>query len=238
MFQRLIVALAALAAALGTARLGLWQLDRAAQKTALQAAIESRAAMPPIDGRQLPSEPARLDGLQHRRATVEGVWLPAHTVYLDNRQMNGRVGFFVLTPLRMDDGRAIVVERGWQPRDFTDRQRIVPPPAADERVTVTGRLARGPARLYEFDGAASGPIRQNLDLASFSAELGLPLLPATLVQTAAAPGRDDGLSRDWPRPDTGVAKHHGYAFQWFALSALVIALYVWFQVLRPRRARR
>ena len=46
---------------------------------------------------------------------------------------------------------------------------------------------------------------------------------------------DDGLARDWPAPATGVETHHGYAFQWFALSALITGLYVWFQLIRPRR---
>jgi surfeit locus 1 family protein len=45
------------------------------------------------------------------------------------------------------------------------------------------------------------------------------------------------LLRDWPKPATDVHKHYGYAFQWFALSALTVILYVWFQVLRPRRRR-
>jgi surfeit locus 1 family protein len=45
----------------------------------------------------------------------------------------------------------------------------------------------------------------------------------------------DGLRRDWPVVDAGLGKHYGYAFQWFGLSALFAGLYVWFQLLRPRR---
>ena len=48
---------------------------------------------------------------------------------------------------------------------------------------------------------------------------------------------DDGLRREWPAPDTGVAKHQGYAFQWFGLSTLVVILYVWYQFIQPRRRR-
>ena len=54
-----------------------------------------------------------------------------------------------------------------------------------------------------------------------------------LAAPAANPG--DGLARDWPAPAADVHKHYGYAFQWFSLSALTVILYVWFQVLRPRR---
>ncbi|RYF40875.1 MAG: SURF1 family protein, partial [Comamonadaceae bacterium] len=88
------------------------------------------------------------------------------------------------------------------------------------------------SKLYEFDGAAQGRIRQNLDLAAFGAETGLSLLPVSLLQTGAA---SEGLLRDWPASNTGVDKHYGYAFQWFALCALLVGLYAWFQVFLPRR---
>ena len=58
----------------------------------------------------------------------------------------------------------------------------------------------------------------------------------TVVQTAGS--ADDGLLRHWPAPDLGLHKHYGYAFQWFALCALIVGLYVWFQIVRPRLARR
>ena len=49
---------------------------------------------------------------------------------------------------------------------------------------------------------------------------------------------DDGLLRQWPRPALDVHKHYGYAFQWFALCALMTGLYVWFQLVLPRRQAR
>jgi surfeit locus 1 family protein len=51
-------------------------------------------------------------------------------------------------------------------------------------------------------------------------------------------GTDAGLVRDWPVVATGVEKHHGYAFQWFGLSALIALLYVWFQIVQPSRQAR
>jgi surfeit locus 1 family protein len=137
--------------------------------------------------------------------------------------------------LLLDDGSAVLVQRGWQPRDFQDRAQraLVPTPAG--QVAVAGRLASSPARLYDFEGAASGPIRQNIDLAAYAAETGLRLRPFTVLQTS---GSDDGLQRDWPKSSGGVAKHRGYAFQWFGLSALTVILYVWFQLVQPRRELR
>jgi surfeit locus 1 family protein len=233
--QRTVIAVAALAMMLLTARLGWWQLDRAAQKQALQATVDQRAGAEPLrSAAMLPATPAEVDAQLHRAAALDGRWLPSHTVWLDNRQMNGRPGFFVLTPLLLDDGSAVLVQRGWQPRNFQDRNVVTPVPTPEGNINVTGRMAPAPARLYEFEGAASGVIRQNLDFATYAAETRLRLRPFTLLQTSASA---DGLQRDWPAPSTGVAKHHGYAFQWFGLSALTVILYVWFQLVQPRRQR-
>lgn len=231
--SRLTVLAIALAAAAGTARLGLWQLDRAAQKNALQADIDRRMALPALTAQELAHDAAGADAQVHRRAEVDGRWLPQHTVWLDNRQMDGRPGFFVLTPLALDDGTALLVQRGWQPRDFVDRSRVTPPPTPDGPVRLAGRLARDPARLYDLGDEGAGPIRQNLQIEDFSRQIGLRLRPLTLLQTS--PTDQDALRRDWPRPAAGVHTHYGYAFQWFALSALIVGLYVWFQLVRPAR---
>lgn len=228
---------AALLAAAATARLGLWQLDRAAQKLTLQQAIDSRGELPPLTLNTVARDAEQALAQEHRRVVLEGVWQPEHTVFLDNRQMNARVGFFVVTPLQLDDGTSVLVQRGWQARDFEQRGRVVPPPTPRGRVRVLGRLARDPARLYEFDGVASGPIRQNLSIVSFARESQLRLLPVSVLQEA--PEIDDGLLRDWSRPSANVQMHYGYAFQWFAISVLIAGLYVWFQLLRPHvRSRR
>jgi surfeit locus 1 family protein len=235
MSQRVLIVLVTLLLVLITARLGWWQLDRAHQKLALQAAIDERAAAQPLrEVAKLPNTPFEAETQMHRTLELSGRWLPAHTVWLDNRQMNGRPGFFVLTPLQLDDGSAVLVQRGWQPRHFQDRARIKTVPTPDARVTVVGRMAPGPARLYDFDGVASGRIRQNVDLGAFAGEIRLPLRPFTVLQTSPS---DDGLMRQWTAPSSGVAKHQGYAFQWFGLSALTVILYVWFQLIQPRRRR-
>ncbi len=211
-----------------TARLGWWQLDRAAQKTQLQAQIQAQGARPALSA-IAPSEAA---GQIHRRAILRGQWLDPHSVYLDNRQMQGKPGFFVLTPLQLDSGGVIVVQRGWIPRHMQDRTQLAPVQTPTGVVEVAGRIAPSPSKLLDLNEGAKGRIRQNLELAAFAAETGLPLLPVTLVQDDAP---SDGLLRDWAVPSLGVGKHHGYAFQWFALSALVFFLYVWFEFIQPRR---
>ena len=229
-----IVLLAALATAAVTARLGFWQLDRADQKLTLQAAREAQSRLPALTAAGLSADPALAAGSWHRQVDVAGVWMADATVYLENRTMNARVGFFVVTPLVLDDGRVVAVQRGWLPRDAADRVRIPPYRTEAGRVQVRGRIAPSASRLYELGPAASGAIRQNLDIAEYAREARRPLLPMVIVQDDA--GSDDGLGRQWPQPATDVHKHYGYAFQWFGLSSLVILLYVWFQIIRPRRS--
>ncbi len=232
-----VVLIAAVLGVAATSALGTWQLNRAAQKLALEAALESRAALPELRASELANSAAAAVPQHSQRTRLTGQWMASHTVFLDNRQMNDKPGFFVVTPLKLiGSNEAVVVQRGWVPRNFVDRAAlpVVPTPAGE--VEVTGLIAPPPSRLFEFAGAAPGPIRQNLDLVAYAVEVGTPLKPLSVLQSdnRATNPAADGLLRQWPRPATGVQKHHGYAFQWFALSALMAGLYVWFQLIRPR----
>jgi surfeit locus 1 family protein len=231
----ILVALAAVVMMLITARMGLWQLDRAQQKLALQAAIESQAKASPLSAALLPDNEADAQAQWHRPVTLRGRWQPAATVFLDNRQMRGRPGFFVMTPLILPDGTAVLVQRGWVPRDQLDRTRLpdVPTPAQD--TDIQGRMAPWPSRLTQLGEDTPGVIRQNLDAQEYAREMALTLRPFSVQQTAGPQG--DGLLRDWPVPAVDVHKHYGYAGQWFTFCAMIAGLYVWFQIIRPRRRR-
>jgi surfeit locus 1 family protein len=234
----LLLAVAAVGVGI-TFSLGLWQLGRASEKTTLQDARTQQSAKEALDGRSLrgsPEEVARRSELLHRRMVVKGRWLPNYTVYLDNRQMNAKPGFFVLTPLQIEGtGEVLVVQRGWVQRSFTDRAALPPVQTAEDRVEIQGHLAPWPSRLYDFGGAETGPIRQNLDLSAYRQETGVKVLEVTLLQSGEP---SEGLLREWPVVASGVEKHHGYAFQWFGLSGLIALLYVWFQIVQPRRQKR
>lgn len=231
--RRWIVLAAAVVTVAVTARLGFWQLDRARQKTTLQEAIDTRGALPPLAPTELARGEAAREAQLHRPIVLEGRWAADHTVWLENRQMDGRPGFYAVTPLVIGPGGdAVLVQRGWAPRDMADRTRVPALPTPPGTVRVEGTIAPPPGRLLELGEAAAGPIRQNLDLAAFARETGLALRPLSVLQRGDAA---DGLQRRWPRPAVDVQKHHGYAFQWFALAVLVTGLYVWFQLVRPRR---
>jgi surfeit locus 1 family protein len=227
-----LVTAAAVVGVAATLALGIWQMSRAAQKLAMQAAIEQRQVMAPVPQRELLGR-RDFDGLFYRPVVLRGSWLARRTVFLDNRQMQGKVGFYVVTPLRLEGSDAVVlVERGWVQRNFLEREKLPPIPTPGGVVELHGRLAPPPAKLYEFAGAAGGVIRQNLDLARFRAETGLALLDLAVQQTG---GPSEGLLRAWPEPASGVETNYGYAAQWWALCILIAILYVWFQFIAPRR---
>ncbi len=230
-----VLTIAAVLVAALTFSLGQWQLRRAAQKLGLQYAIEAQGNLPILKAMDVASA-KDLQALVHRQATLKGLWRPEHTVFLDNRQMQGKPGFIAVTPLVLDgSGQIILVQRGWVPRNFGDRSNLpnIQTPAGP--VTVRGRIAPPPSKLYEFKGSESGRIRQNLDVVAFSRETGLGLLSVSMLQTGVA---NEGLQRDWAQPKVGTDKHYGYAFQWFALCALLVGLYIWFQLVNPWRLRR
>lgn len=231
----LVTAATALTMAL-TGSLGVWQLSRAAQKQALQDSIATRSALPAWNSRQL------LDSAQpteevHRPVALTGHWVPGTNVFLDNRPLNGRTGFVLLTPLRLSGSeRAVLVQRGWVARDFLNRNKLPEVLTPPGEVQVEGRLAPPPSKLFDLGEGAQGPIRQNVDLPALAVEWGTPLLGGvSVLQTAPA---DAQLQRDWPRFVGDAHKHFGYAAQWFAMCAVAAGLYFWFQIYLPRSRRR
>ena len=218
-------------AAIGVA-LGMWQLSRANYKLALRHAVEAASKLEPLKDADFA---ARLPnaGDTNRRVQLHGRWLPDQTLYWDNIPMGERVGFVVVTPFKLAQGNGLIlVQRGWIPRNFQDRNQLQPieTPAGDS--VIEGVVANWPSQRISLGGPEHGPIRQNLPLADFKALLGANLAGVTVRQTGAA---SLGMLRDWPQADDGVNMHKGYAFQWFSLSALVAAYYFWFQIVKRKQ---
>lgn len=206
--------------------LGFWQLDRARQKAELQAAFAERSRWPP----------APLDGLDtadrnslYRRVIATGYYDNGHQVLLDNQLREGQPGYHVLTPLRLADGGAILVNRGWTPLGES-RQTLPNIAVTVEAITVNGWLAQ-PAnpglRLGDAAGADQNwpRVTPYIDYERLAAILGYPLRPALIL---LEPNQPQGYIRDW-RPHFGgfgPERHQGYAVQWFALAVTLVILYL------------
>lgn len=225
---RAIVAAGTLAAIAVFVLAGNWQRDRMHAKEAERAALDAASAHPPAP---LP----RTDdwaSWRYRRVAAEGEWRGNAQLMIDNRVQDGRAGFHVVTPLALDDGRAVLVDRGWIAAG-AGASRVPGVAAPSGRATVAGRLVLPPARYLEWkEDASAGNVRQNLDPARIAQATGLPLLPVVIEQDDA--GASDGLVRRWPPPDLGIEMHRGYMLQWYAFAALAAALWIGFAWRRAR----
>ena len=218
-----------------TSALGYWQYGRGLTMKAQDVALARQGRLAPLPNAEMLALAAPTHAI-HRGVSLRGRWLDQRTVFLDNRPMNGKVGLIVLTPLQLEGSATVVmVQRGWVQRNFLDRNALPQVSTPRELVEIEGRIAPWPSKLYELDGSGVGVIRQNLDLAQFRAESGLPTFEVTVKQTDATA---DGLTRDWPEAQVTLRKHFGYALQWWGISALLVFLYVWFQIVRRFSAKR
>lgn len=225
---RLIPTVAAVAGIVLTAYLGNWQLDRAAYKASLQAQADLAERQPPV---HVPAVPVHPDTLAFRRVETEGEFRPEMTILLDNRVRHGAVGYEVLTPLRIGPEMHVLVNRGWIRAEPT-RERLPVVRTPSGQVRIEG-LALPPTQRYVelSQQTVSGSVWQNLDLQRYAQQSRVALQGVVIQQRNEV---DDGLVRDWRRPDTGVDKHRAYALQWFTMSAVIFILYV---VLHVRRSK-
>lgn len=237
--------------------LGRWQLDRAAERREVAATIEAGRRAPALKlSANVP--PAELQAW--RPAVAQGEWRSEWSVLLDNRNLDGRPGLWLATPLMVDAETAVLVLRGWLERPIANRP-VASVPTETTSVQIGGELAVRVPRLFELwtsqaHAAASLPqgwkgtkqpvegyvdplllIRlQNLDLDEFSQKTGLKFLPTVLMQTS---GQSDAvLKRVWPEPSVDADKNIGYATQWFGFAGIVLIAFlviVW-RLLRMRQS--
>ncbi|HEV2609921.1 MAG TPA: SURF1 family protein [Noviherbaspirillum sp.] len=204
--------------------LGQWQTRRAAEKLAIERKLSTREAATPM---VLSTGRPSIDEVEYRRVRVSGQFVQDWPVYLDNRPHQGAAGFHLLMPFRIaGSDMHLLVARGWVKRDTADRTRlpeIATPKGTIELEGIARRNAGQVLQLGQPEPLKPGAIVQNLDIAELERATKLPMQAFVLEQTSDT---GDGLVRDWLRPSTGVDKHRGYAFQWYALAATAFLFYV------------
>ena len=211
--------------ALGIA-LGQWQERRAAEKIALQHKLAERSAAAPL---ALGAQAVDAAPLEYRRVALRGAFVPGWPVFLDNRPQQGRAGFYLLMPFRIEGSDThVLVARGWLPRNTAEHDKLPPYATPSGTLAIEGTVTAAMGHVMQLGTAAPvkpGAILQNIDVAQFAAASGLKLQPFFIEQTGpAAPG--ELLVRDWPPPALGVEMHQGYAFQWYALAVMAFLFFV------------
>ena len=97
-------------------RLGIWQLDRLQQRRTFNAHVEAMWSAPPLTLTGV-SMAEGLTTMEYRAVQVSGTYDFANQVALRNSYFQGQYGYYLLTPLLLNDGSAVLVERGWIPAD-------------------------------------------------------------------------------------------------------------------------
>lgn len=205
--------------------LGDWQMQRAGEKQALVDNKLARQAAAPLDlNRQTVDQ--QLD--RFRPAKVIGRYVEGQQWLLDNRLYQGQPGYHVFSLLQLQDGRQVLINRGWvavgATREFLPQ---LPLPAGEN--VLTGHLDRpesvgmvmGEPPLESIEKKV---LLQSLDMAALAQARQLQLAPLSLVLGA---GQAGSLQYDWAPVETiSPEKHLGYAVQWFALAVALVIIYL------------
>jgi surfeit locus 1 family protein len=213
--------------------LGLWQLQRADEKRRLQEEYDARRQGPAV---RVEARVQAGEDLRFYRVEAAGRYDPDHQFLLDNRVHHGRVGYHVITPLRIGDSEVrVLVNRGWIALgESRDRPPAIDTPRGPVSLTgvatVPSEKGYRPYTAPATDGKWE-TVWPYLDMKRYAQAVSFPVQPVVILLDPVNPS---GFTREWSRLDAGIAVHQGYAFQWFALAVALVGLYL----LVRRRARR
>lgn len=213
-------------------RLGVWQLDRAAQKHALLARYEAGSQ----HVKSLPDPfPKDAKGQwQYQTVSLTGQFLNDKVILIENKVYRSRPGFEVIVPFELaGSNKIILISRGWIPRGekYTDTPTIPPIKNMVKFNAMIDIPGVNPFILSTSNQPTTHgwPLRVlALDFPWLSTQLSQQLDPIVL---RIDPTSDYAFKRSWEPVNMLPAKHTAYAFQWFAMAfMLVIALgIVWWR---------
>ncbi len=231
------------------ARLGLWQLDRAAEKRSMLAAKElasTASALTAFD------EQLHIQDIEYRNVELSGQYDYSRQFLLDNRIYQQQAGYEVITPFYpLGSDGFILVNRGWVGHNGNrnDKPSI---PAATTESLLAGVMTNpskgfsiGPAleqseavynKAHSGKGSAQGReqkwplVLQYIDYATIADKVDkIPLVSGVVV---ADQGQNGNLMYNWKPVANGPMKHYGYAFQWFAMLVAVIILFIYLNFIK------
>ncbi len=210
------------------ARLGIWQLDRLAQRRVFNSHVFAMQALPPLN---LPSQDD-LTKMEYRAAQASGTYDFANQVAIRNQFNGNEYGYHLLTPLHLSDGETILVDRGWIPADGNSTRADWSKYDQPGQVTVSGVIRLSDTEPT-FGGAVDPPLAPGqtrldfwvyVNLDRISKQMPYPILPVYL-QLNPNPNQTDPPIPFQPTLDLTEGPHQGYAIQWFSFATLLLIGY-------------
>ncbi len=207
--------------------LGIWQIARLHQKQQFNAAVRAGLAAAPAPlGTLLPpgTDP---DAVRYRRAEATGTYDVGREIVLYGRSRAGEAGNHLLTPLVLDDGSAVIVDRGWVPVSVsTPGSTDAAPPLGSVRVDGV---------LFRSEGDPPGPVGTvspgettlaRIDLERIQAQLPYPIAPVYLLLQTQSPAQRSSFPVPATLPRLSEGPHLGYAIQWFTFATVALIGFV------------
>lgn len=214
--------------------LGFWQLRRLDERREFNAEVAESIVQDPVPLLTLADDPdVDLDQAEWSQVTTTGTYL-AEQIVVFNRSQGGVAGDNVLTPLVLDDGRIVLVNRGFVPLG----QDVPPPP--HEEVEVLGRLRPSQSRRRgELTDSGGGPVTEvrRIEIERIAPQLPGDVLPIYLDLIASRPPVTAQDPAPVPAPELDEGPHLSYAAQWFIFALCVIVGWV-LAVRKSTRAHR
>lgn len=208
------------------ARLGVWQVDRLAERRAFNARVEAQVKAPLLDLNE-PFTVENLYDMEYRQVVVRGIYNPQQEIVLRNQVWGNRPGYHLLTPLRLENSDYVVlVDRG-----FIDLDQGQPASwavyALPGAVEVHGILRRPHVpRFFGVPDPTLAPGESRLDawnavnLERIQEQVDGKLLPVYIL-AAPDPAQPGPPYASLEQPDLSEGSHFGYAVQWFSFAAIL-----------------
>jgi surfeit locus 1 family protein len=218
--------------------LGTWQLHRKAEKEALITRMQARGDGPAV---ALPQQLSPIEDLIFTRVAATGRYLHDKEMRLSNRVHKSEVGRHILTPFRLDDGRSLLVDRGWVPLRLEDpatrAESRIEASLSVEGIVRTGGFG-GPAFLRPENAPEDG-LYNWLDLEGMAEAAALEN-PITTMYLAVVDTTEEAKSDGrYPIPSGAQVivrnDHLEYALTWFSLAGVLVAIFILYHRRRPPR---
>ncbi len=220
-----IPTLLVVAAVLVCIRLGIWQLDRLAQRREFNSHYAAMTTMNPLE---LPVT-GSLEEMEYRQVVAEGFFDYSQQVAIRNQYHQGQNGFHLLTPLVLADGSAVLVDRGWIPYEGNSTRSDWMGYNYHGNVKVNGVIRRSRERA-DITGKSDPellPGQNELQIWNFpnisriQLQMTYPLLHIYIQETTS---HNEGTYPISIQPEVEISEgpHLGYALQWFTFAGIFL----------------
>ncbi|MDP1766095.1 MAG: SURF1 family protein [Methylotenera sp.] len=216
-------------------KFGLWQYHKAQQKQVIQTAYNQAKV---ADALKFPLEDINTDDWNHKKVTVTGEYETKYQILLDNQVEDNRVGYHVITPLKIaHSSHYVLINRGWILGKKTHAELPVFETPSGQQV-ITGQIWVPSKKIFTLEDKATlssnnqsfKPVWQNMNMAKYKQVV--PLAISAMAIKLDANSDAGGFVRNWQVPAERIATNIGYAYQWFGFAFATFLIFIYMSTTR------